>query len=408
MTRTHAAPQPTDGTLIVRPATRSPSGFAFYGKWRDGTTAQVQRALGAAWVEPHGDGYRTRRDRCPEGALTMTGGTLALRDAIDGHEHDRIVRAAGGGTPTFGEVADRWLAWGENVRRWKPSGLRDARSSVSVHLRPTFDAVPITAIDRAAIVAWWEGLHVKTKTRGPLSERNANKQLSNLRRVLGYAADADLIPARVADRIKKHPERNSDRPQFLTPEQVAAVTRAARSDQDGWMFTVAAYTGLRLGEVVSLKVGSVDFARRTVHAIDNVSAGVPARVKDDEGRTVPMADEVAAVLARAIPANARPGDLVFPSPLTDGRHDPSALSRRYVKARDAAGLPPVKFHELRHTFGTLALDGGASLVQVQEWMGHADISTTRRYLHNTNRGDDAALLSRAFAPTPVPDAALVA
>jgi hypothetical protein len=51
------------------------------------------------------------------------------------------------------------------------------------------------------------------------------------------------------------------------------------------------------------------------------------------------------------------------------------------RARDAAPLRPLRFHDLRHTFGSLAVDGGDSLVQVQAWMGHADIGTTMRYLH---------------------------
>ena len=52
-------------------------------------------------------------------------------------------------------------------------------------------------------------------------------------------------------------------------------------------------------------------------------------------------------------------------------------------------------HDLRHTFGSLAINV-ASIVQVQAWMGHADIKTTMRYLHHESRADDARLLSAAF------------
>jgi len=54
-------------------------------------------------------------------------------------------------------------------------------------------------------------------------------------------------------------------------------------------------------------------------------------------------------------------------------------------------------HDLRHTFGSLAINV-ASIVQVQAWMGHADIQTTMRYLHHKSRADDAKLLSAAFRP----------
>lgn len=76
---------------------------------------------------------------------------------------------------------------------------------------------------------------------------------------------------------------------------------AIASRHDGVIFLTAAFTGLRRGVLVSLRWRNVDFPRRTIYAIDNVSAGVEARVKDHEGRTVPMATEVAERLARLRP-----------------------------------------------------------------------------------------------------------
>jgi integrase len=77
--------------------------------------------------------------------------------------------------------------------------------------------------------------------------------------------------------------------------------------------------------------------------------------------------------------------------------DGSALRRRYLAARDAAGLRPLRFHDLRHTFASVAINV-ASITQVQAWMGHADVKTTMRYLHHKSRADDARLLSAAFDP----------
>jgi integrase len=109
--------------------------------------------------------------------------------------------------------------------------------------------------------------------------------------------------------------------------------------------------------------------------------------------------------SRAVPStssrtsqHARDEDLVFPSRLGE-KLDGDALSSRYVKSRDAAGLPLLRFHDLRHTVGSLAVDGGASIVQVKAWMGHADVKTTMRYLHSKSRAADAAMLDSAFATT---------
>src|SRR5688500_10567212 len=79
-----------------------------------------------------------------------------------------------------------------------------------------------------------------------------------------------------------------------------------------------------------------------------------------------------------------------------GYLDGSALRRRYVTALQRAGLRQLRFHDLRHTFSTRVI-AKADIVRVQEWMGHADIQTTRRYLHFRPQADDAALVAGAFA-----------
>ena len=76
----------------------------------------------------------------------------------------------------------------------------------------------------------------------------------------------------------------------------------------------------------------------------------------------------------------------------DGR----ALRRRYLTAIKRAGLRPLRFHDLRHTFGTRMI-GKADIRRVQEWMGHADVQTTMKYLHYVPREEDAALVAAAFA-----------
>ena len=79
-------------------------------------------------------------------------------------------------------------------------------------------------------------------------------------------------------------------------------------------------------------------------------------------------------------------------PRVPGRHRPLpgrlALRIRYKAALDRAGLRQLRFHDLRHTFGTLAVRR-AEVPAVQAWMGHADIQTTMRYVHHRDRGGEA-------------------
>jgi len=87
-------------------------------------------------------------------------------------------------------------------------------------------------------------------------------------------------------------------------------------------------------------------------------------------------------------------DLVFVGEL--GRFlDGSALRRRYDAALLRSGLRRLRFHDLRHTFGTRMI-ARADVRRVQEWMGHADVQTTMKYLHYAPPEEDAALLDEAF------------
>jgi len=93
-------------------------------------------------------------------------------------------------------------------------------------------------------------------------------------------------------------------------------------------------------------------------------------------------------------------DLVFAED-DGGWLNDDKLRLRYRTAQHTAGLRRLRFHDLCHSFGSLAITR-ADIVEVQAWMGHADIQTTMRYLHYRDRGQAAARLADAFRPDSVP------
>jgi integrase len=113
-----------------------------------------------------------------------------------------------------------------------------------------------------------------------------------------------------------------------------------------------------------------------------------------------MIDAVATALAQLEQRAyfTRPDDLVFASAV-GGHVDDSALRRRYKRARHDAGLRPLRFHDLRHTFGTHAIRT-VDPRELQEWMGHADFATTQIYLSYKPRAEAAERLARAFETVP--------
>ena len=117
---------------------------------------------------------------------------------------------------------------------------------------------------------------------------------------------------------------------------------------------------------------------------------------------MPLADQPAAALARLAERERFSGrdDLVFSSAV--GTYlDPSAVRRRYRRAQAAAGLRSLRFHDLRHSFGSLVIrefDPAA----VKAFMGHAKISTTERCLHARSRRTDVVRLTKAFGGAEAP------
>lgn len=175
-----------------------------------------------------------------------------------------------------------------------------------------------------------------------------------------------------------------------------ALVRAAESEQDAAIYLTAAFTGLRRGELVALRWRDVDFSAQRIRVSGSFAGGRLTTPKSGKVRSVPLAPAVAEVLARLSQRElfTAEDDLVFPGVV--GRYlDASALSKRYRAALKRADLRPLRFHDLRHTFGTRMI-AKADIRRVQEWMGHADVATTMKYLHYVERPDEARLVAEAF------------
>jgi integrase len=290
----------------------------------------------------------------------------------------------------MGEALDEWLRFVEEERRVKPSTLRDYRLSVEAHLRPAFGHLRLEQVTPELVDVWKRRL--LAEGRAP---RTCSKLLANLHGVFERARGRFGLAVNPVAGVERPPERYSGDLDFYSAEEVRALVRAAASDRDAAIFLTAAFTGLRRGELVALRWRDIDFSGSVIRVRGSVTQGALTTPKSGKVRSVPMVDEVAQALARLNP-NPGDDDLVFPGE-RGGFLDGSAVRRRYATAVKRAGIRRLRFHDLRHVFGSLAIDR-ASIVQVQHWMGHADVKTTMRYLHHKSRAGEAALLAQAFAP----------
>ncbi len=377
----------------VESALRTPTGHVFrvertrgaswYAKYRLPGGRQVQRRLGPAWTE---------RGRPPAGYFTKRTAEAWLRDVLDEARRGTLPGMVRTGA-TFADAAAEFLRYAEHDRACKPSTLSDYRSVLNAHLKPAFDSMALEEITTEAIERW------RTRLDSGLSNRTKNKLLVVLHGVFRRAHKAYGLPRNPVVDVEKHPQRSSGDIDVFSPEEVMALVRAASSTQDAAIYLTAAFTGLRRGELIALRWRDVDFEGQAIRVRASYAGGQLTTPKSGKVRAVPMAPEVASALASLGQRELFAGDddLVFPGE-TGGYLDGSALRRRYGAALELAGLRPLRFHDLRHTFGTRMI-GVADIVRVQEWMGHSDIQTTRKYLHYAPRAEDAALVAKAFAIT---------
>jgi integrase len=354
-------------------------GPSWYAKYRLPDGRQVQKKLGPAWTE---------RGRPPAGYYTKRTAEAWLREVLDEARRGTLPGMVRSGA-TFADAAAEWLRFIEEDRERKPSTLRDYRSALNAHLLPAFGAEPIEAITAEAIEGWRRSLT-------GLSNRSKNKLLIQLHGIFRRAQMVWGLPVNPLARVEKHPMRPSGDIQVFSPEEVWALVRAAASEQDGTLYLTAAFTGLRMGELLALRWRDVDFAGATIRVRASWAGRSLTTPKSGRVRSVPMAPDVASALAQVGRREFWVGDddLVFAGEA--GTYlDGSALRRRYKAALERAALRSLRFHDLRHTFGTRMI-AKADIRRVQEWMGHADIQTTMRYLHYAPHAEDARLVAAAF------------
>ena len=302
---------------------------------------------------------------------------------------------------TFRELSREYLGWLDEVKGAKPSTLRDHRCVLAEpgqgyrRGRGASRGLVMAALgDRPAREVSTREIEelLRSIAATGVGPRTVNKARQLICAIFSYGMRLSTYavasnPATHADRRR---EPNASPLAFCSPEQVEALARTlaagahrdptrpaiseaeadarAREDaQDAELIRVAAYGGLRRGELVALRWRDVNFLGRKIIVRRSLSAETELRsTKSRRAREVPLPDQAAAALERLSRRGEFTGldDYVFANRL-GRRLDPSALRRRFERARDAAGLEPLCFHDLRHTYGSLLVAGGIDLPSVK-------------------------------------------
>jgi integrase len=366
------------GHVILREGVR---GNVFHLKYRLPDGRQLKRRLGPEW---RGSG------RPPAGYYTKRSAEAALREILADAQRGRLPGQVRTGA-TFGDAVREWLRYVEHDRRRAASTVADYRGVAYYSLLPEFgDDTPLEAITVDRVDEW----RARLQREGRLSNRTITKQLVMLGGIFKRAQRVWGLPANPAMGVERPPVRRTGDFDVLSPIEVEMLAAAAETEQEAALFTTAAFSGLRMGELRALRWVDVEFEKRLIHVKRSFTRAELGDTKSHKVRSVPMIDQVAKVLADLSMRElfTEPEDLVFPNSVGNF-FDDAKLRRRYLKALERAGLKRIRFHDLRHTFGTLAVQA-FPLSDVKAYMGHADIQTTMIYVHHVPQHDAADKLSR--------------
>lgn len=356
---------------------------------------QKQKMLGNV-VGTAPDGIR--RD---EAERALSAWDASQREASDAQEEDSQAQSVS----TLTQVAEDHFAYVRAVLGRKERTVKDYRSMVQKHLVPSFGE-DISAITPSRVERF-----MADKVEDGVSKGTVLNVVNLLHAILREAIRQGIVSTNAVSDARKPPTpRQNKKIRFLYPEDVDAAVRAVPDDElrdfERALYFTATWTGMRRGELLALRVRNVIFWLEAPEIRIQEAWNPEDRILDDPKsytsiRTIPLLNEVADVLrGRIVGLGLTDDDLIFAHPRTSDYVTTTQwteLYARYEAALERAGVRKVRFHDLRHTFGTQMASNGVELVKIQKWMGHANIQTTMVYADFAPKKSDHDLMQRAFA-----------
>ncbi|MFC4636951.1 site-specific integrase [Deinococcus hohokamensis] len=293
-------------------------------------------------------------------------------------------------------------AWLEHVQQeLKPTSHQSYKYLVDKHLVPRIGEVQLLKLAPLHV----EGM-VTSMLRDGLSPRTAGYARAVLRRALQQALRWGLVGRNVAQNVAP-PRKEHHEMQAWTPEQAVKFLDVARADDLYPVFYLALMTGMRRGELLGLRWQDVDekdnklYIRQNLVIVGNRPQFIEPKTARSK-RNLHVAPETIRILqehrshVEAMRLKARDRwqefDLVFPSSVGTplGTY---TLNRTWWGLIEKAELPRIRFHDLRHTYASLALAQKISPKVVSERLGHANVAfTLQTYAHVYEEEHRAAAL----------------
>ncbi|HLF43081.1 MAG TPA: tyrosine-type recombinase/integrase [Acidimicrobiia bacterium] len=341
-------------------------------------------------------GAKRRKRVTRSGFSTKKQAVAAMREVQEADAKGSLVEPT---RLTVGEYLAEWLAAtrsrvGDDL---SATGWRDYEIHVRRHITRRIEEVPLQALDRNHVKALYAWVQEGNSSRG--GRRPSPKTVHNihltLHRALEDAVADGLIARNPATRARKAPKAGRE---MLTwdEDQLRSFFHASAEDRLFPLWQMTAMSGMRRGEILGLRWDDVDFKSSTVTVNRQWRRGekglVLAPPKTERSRrTIDLDTETVTVLKKwrtaqleeqmAYDGEWQDNGFIFTR--KDGRrHDVDVVSQHFDRLVARAGVPPVRFHDMRHTHATLLLLAGVPAHVVSMRLGHRSVAfTLQQYAH---------------------------
>ena len=303
------------------------------------------------------------------------------------------------GKYTVGLWMDEWF---ENVAKIKvrASSHQTYKGYIDNHIKPNIGNIPIEKLTTMDLQKFYR----KLLTKGRIERIEAKDQpkglsaktVRNINQVISSAMDlavAQKIISANPTNACALPKIEHQEMQTIPTEQLQAFLQEAKATGVYEMYYIELATGLRRGELLGLKWQDIDWkngiikVRRQVARVDGQIKEAPLKTKNSY-RTVTISQQAIEVLKEQ---KKKTNDTyVFPSP-NGGPISPDSVNNMLKRVLERAGIPKIRFHDLRHTFATIALQNGVDIKTVSSMLGHFSAGfTLDTYAHVTTSAQKEA------------------
>lgn len=264
-----------------------------------------------------------------------------------------------------------------------------------IYILPELGKMKLSEISTVTCQQLINKLYTDGRSRGRTKKGNGLSlyTVKGIKRALNIclqkAVDVDLLLKNPCTKVKipngKKPEMKT-----LKKEELTAFLEETKKFDCYEFYYLELTTGMRLGEICALEWDDLDIENKTVSVnksvrCENGKIVISTPKTKNSVRTIKLCDECVNLLIGLKEKQLVKSKYMFPSPITGELRDTAAVTRKLHRIQDKAGLPRIRFHDLRHSFATLSLEQGIDIKTVSHMLGHTDAGfTMNTYMHVTD------------------------